>query len=142
MGTRADFYIGNNEQEPMRWLGSIGWDGDDIPDSIRKATKCKEYEKAVMEFLKGRDDATLPEEGWPWPWDNSKTTDCSYSFFFAQTFQSSYGGAWIRATEKFPSDAEYEKMKTNLPKFLDMKSKKKVQYGKKSGLITIPLGSK
>lgn len=126
----------------MRWLGSIGWDGDDIPDSIRKATKYKEYEKAVKEFLASRDDAALPEDGWPWPWDNSETTDVAYSFFFAQTFQSFYGGAWIRATEKYPGDDKYEKMKKHMPKFLDMKSKKKVQYGKKSGLIIIGIGSK
>lgn len=46
MGTRADFYVG----EEIRYLGSISWDGNDIPDSILKAETMEEFEEEVLKF--------------------------------------------------------------------------------------------
>ena len=82
MGTRADFYVGKNEQ--AEWIGSIAWGGyeydKDKNHPIAKAKTEKEYREAVKNELLSRDDATFPEMGWPWPWDNSGTTDYAYSF--------------------------------------------------------------
>jgi integrase len=36
-----------------------------------KARDRRAFRKAVKEFFAGRDDATLPEQGWPWPWEDS-----------------------------------------------------------------------
>jgi hypothetical protein len=76
MGTRADFYAGRGKD--AEWLGSIAWDGQDIPDEIRYAHDEVMFRREVAEFLSGRDDSTVPEKGWPWPWNTSATTDCSY----------------------------------------------------------------
>jgi hypothetical protein len=63
MGTRAYFYVGRGKQ--AEWIGSIAWDGDEIPDAVAKAKTEKTYRKRVAEFFADRDDATLPESGWP-----------------------------------------------------------------------------
>ena len=79
MGTRADFYVGRGEK--AEWIGSIAWDGypDGMPDSLLAATSTEGYLQEVTDFFKERDDVTLPEDGWPWPWDDSGTTDYSYT---------------------------------------------------------------
>ena len=77
MGTRADFYVNQSS-----WLGSIGFDGypDGINDVIFEATSEESFRSEVHDFLKNRQDATFPEDNWPWPWTDSKTTDFAYSF--------------------------------------------------------------
>lgn len=75
MGTRADFY----DQE-SKWLGSIAWDG--YPDGVENVVKAKtadEFLAAISEQSKRR-DWTSPERGWPWPWEDSHTTDYAYRF--------------------------------------------------------------
>src|SRR5258708_6284064 len=86
MGTRADFYAGKGKS--AEWLGSIAWDGQEIAGYIRAAKTEKNYRKAVEVFLASRDDATLPAQGWPWPWNDSGTTDCSYWFFDGQCWEA------------------------------------------------------
>ncbi len=84
MGTRADFYVG--EGKDAEWIGSVAWDGyewgelDGEPNPIADAKTEEEYRKAVSEMFAERDDATTPEMGWPWPWEDSCTTDCAYCF--------------------------------------------------------------
>ena len=80
MGTRADFYVGTDKN--AEWLGSIAWDGypGGIPDDILGARSEARYRQAVELFIEERDDGVKPEEGWPWPWDNSGTTDCAYAW--------------------------------------------------------------
>jgi hypothetical protein len=88
MGTRADFYVGKGSA--AEWIGSIAWDGyrDGIAGYILKAKTEANYRKAVEVFLKKRDDATFPEQGWPWPWDTSDTTYCSYWFFDGKCWEA------------------------------------------------------
>jgi hypothetical protein len=93
LGTRADFYIGKGKE--AEWLGSIAWDGypDGIDDDVLSATSEESYREAVTKFLTSRDDRTLPEQGWPWPWTNSRTTDYSYWFFDNKVSTSCFGHA-------------------------------------------------
>src|SRR6478736_9246390 len=81
MGTRADFYVGKGLT--AEWIGSIAWDGyrDGIDSKLLKSQTEKQFRNRVKKFLVNRNDATYPEQGWPWPWDNSSITDCSYWFF-------------------------------------------------------------
>lgn len=77
MGTRADFYIQENDK--LEWLGSIAWDGYDIGE-VANAKYKDDYRSLLNDFLSGREDATFPDMGWPWPWLNSKLTDEIYIF--------------------------------------------------------------
>jgi hypothetical protein len=80
MGTRADFYLGKGKD--AQWLGSIAWDGYPvgIDDAVLDAKTEQDYLAALSAFLAKQEDTTLPEQGWPWPWDNSCTTDYAYAF--------------------------------------------------------------
>lgn len=77
MGTRADFYVAKPDN--LEWLGSIAWDGYDI-DHVALASTEEQYRQSLEEFFAGRQDVTRPEQGWPWPWDTSETTDFGYVF--------------------------------------------------------------
>lgn len=107
MGTRADFYVGRGKK--AEWLGSIAWDGN--PDGLRKrdginllgAVTEEDYRKAVREFIGPRDDGTAPVEGWPWPWEDSNTTDYTYAWDQG-VWMSHFGSAWRDA--KGPECAE------------------------------------
>ena len=134
MGTRADFYVG--EGESAEWLGSIAWDG--YPEGINKAllssTTEAEFRRLVTEWAAARKDFTAPESGWPWPWDNSQTTDFAYAFLDGKVRASSFGHPWFDPLNP-PEDSEED-----LPKivFPDMKNRKNVQFGgDKSGVIVV-----
>ena len=94
MGTRADFYVGRGEQ--AEWLGSIGWDGypSGIPDTVLNAHHEAAYRAAVAAFFATRDDVTLPEQGWPWPWNDSRITDYAYAFDEGGVYYSYFGHDW------------------------------------------------
>ena len=103
MGTRADFYVRDNSQDKaMYWLGSIGWDGypDGIDNPILKATDLEDFKREVGSFL-GREDATCNKEGWPWPWEDSNTTDYSYVFDMTEkiVFISAFGCPYFTLKE-------------------------------------------
>jgi len=92
MGTRADFYI--ERDKTLEWCGSVCWDGYDVvhssiedknnPSFVKYATTEEDYLEAISNYSKERiemsSDWISPSEGWPWPWDNSHNTDCSYVF--------------------------------------------------------------
>ena len=52
MGTRADFYIRQDNQ--MKWLGSKGYDGypDGIEEKVLKSTTAEGFEAETETFLK------------------------------------------------------------------------------------------
>ena len=89
MGTRADFYVGIGEN--AEWLGSVGYDGypDGIDKSIFRYKTEKTYRKNVRKFLESEDHGTVPENGWPWPWQDSHLTDYSYAFVDGKVMCSS-----------------------------------------------------
>ncbi len=94
MGTRADFYI--KRENEIKWLGSVAWDGYDIHEmeeldshtsaqnmscwKVKQAKTEEEFQLAVNNYFSLRDDARLAEDGWPWPWEDSNTTDRAYVF--------------------------------------------------------------
>lgn len=115
MGTRADFYVGYGKD--AKWIGSVGWDGyewaEDSDCNLVKATTQESFLSAVASIFEGRDDVSLPENGWPWPWDDSGLTDYAYYF----------------DGNKVCWDDRYD--------WPDMSDIKNVQLGKKSGLIVV-----
>jgi hypothetical protein len=134
MGTRADFYIGKGKK--AEWLGSIAWDGypKGIPTVLLKQTSAKGFRANVTKFLASRDDSILPEQGWPWPWEDSCITDYAYAFEHGKVSTSSFGSKWFDPLKEQPE---------NLPKttiFPNMKDVQKVDFGKRSGIIIISAG--
>lgn len=136
MGTRADFYVGRGES--AEWLGSIAWDGypGGIPAAIRAAIREHVYREHVAEFLAERDDATLPEHGWPWPWDDSHLTDCVYAFDEGRVW-SEFRGRWIPADEPEPEEEDEPDVRPSGIVFPNMANRKRVTLGRRSGLIVI-----
>lgn len=130
MGTRADFYIGRGAA--AEWLGSIAWDGypEGIPSDVLKASNQKAFKKALATFTQDRADFSKPDDGWPWPWDNSATTDYAYAFDGKHVWGSSFGGKWFDTRRKQP-----EEPKGKTPTFPGMSKRKNIQYGKRSGLL-------
>lgn len=148
MGTRADFYVGKGKS--ARWIGSIAWDGyrDGIPDDVKQAETSRQFRAAVRRFFKDRDDVTLPDMGWPWPWECSDTTDCSYWFFDGQVwdahrdYDNDSGDFYVPCSRNEPqTDSERARKrffrgceKIDYP---DMTARKNVAMGNRSGLIVI-----
>lgn len=148
MGTRADFYVGRGPS--AEWLGSIAWDGYDITGfKIEEAKTEKTFRKRVAAFLASRDDATLPAQGWPWPWEDSTLTDEVYAFDKGQLWNArGYPDSrWFKMDEQFRGDADEQperfakwEAKHEIATFPNMKDKQKVTLGKRSGMIAIGVG--
>lgn len=151
MGTRADFYVGRGTD--AEWLGSIAWDG--YPDGVFNGTReDKEYlpssiddeqwwRTAVAEWLSQRDDRTLPEQGWPWPWDDSNTTDYAYAFDAGKVWGNGFGHGWFVVAEGEPRDDKGERTAPDEKPtpFPNMADRKNVRMDRGSGLIVIPMSS-
>lgn len=115
MGTRADFYVVSGKE--AEWIGSIAWDGyewaEDKESALAKASTEAEFREEVRTILAGRDDATFPKMGWPWPWNDSGTTD--YAYYFKD------GAVHWDDRENWP----------------DMSALKKTTFGKRSGIMVV-----
>lgn len=95
MGTRADFYVGTGPD--AEWLGSITYDGypDGNPAPIFKAKSLRSYRSAVEKILADPEiRSTRPAEGWPWPWEDSRTTDYAYTWVDGKVKLSGFGERW------------------------------------------------
>ena len=122
MGTRADFYIGTGNN--AEWLGSVAWDGYQWDEYDNGKGECalmsaiyeEEFRAAVEEIKKERDDFTSPEQGWPWPWETSDTTDYVYYLNRGKVKAKTWGGGL-----KWPN----------------MKDRQNVTFGKRSGVMLI-----
>jgi hypothetical protein len=132
MGTRADFYIGRGKD--AKWLGSIAWDGmpEHIPANLLNSKTKTTFIKR-LKALETRDDWTSPFMGWPWPWDNSQTTDYAYAFDAGTVWASSFGHAWFDPLGPESDDADDEDF--GKEEFPNMAEGAKVTYGKRSGVI-------
>ncbi len=137
MGTRADFYIGRTDQ--AEWIGSIAFDGypsgiDHDAFAVFRATTEDSYRAAVKAMFADRGDVTLPPMGWPWPWNDSGTTDYAYAFDGGTVYGSCFGAPWFEVRAGDPDDGT-ETGPT--PTFPDMSAYKNVAYGPRSGVIIV-----
>ena len=133
MGTRADFYVGRGAE--AEWLGSIAWDGypDGNPEPVLGTATEEAYRAAVGRMLdEERDHATLPDMGWPWPWNDSATTDFAYAWDDG-VWISSFGHSWVKAGEYDPDDDSGAKDAT----FPDMAARKALTLGPRSGVLVL-----
>lgn len=136
MGTRADFYIKKTTDEKPVWVGSIAWDGhpESIDEPVLRATNETEFTNGLKAFFSERNDVTLPERGWPWPWEDSRTTDFSYILMpEGKVMASCFGHPLF---DPF-SDNDQEDTIKMVDFFPDMSAFKNVRYDKGSGLIII-----
>lgn len=141
MGTRADFYVGKE------WIGSLAFDGYRIHEMqedhshksednlccwrIKTATTEAEFRDAVHHLGLVNEDWTKPEQGWPWPWEDSRTTDRAYVFDGAKTVAYAWG------KEIVPGDDEAEGPEPS-EGWPDMSSVQNVVVGtKRDGVIVV-----
>lgn len=147
MGTRVDFYVGRGKK--AEWIGSAAYDG--YPEGIVLSTPTGgsnpfpkgehlfdskteyEFRDRVQQYFSNREDVSLPTDGWPWPWEDSQTTDYSYAFDGSEVFASCFGHEWFDPHEQRP-DGNHDTVKVEFP---NMKEKQKVTLGKRSGLLIL-----
>lgn len=141
MGTRADFYVGRGEK--AEWLGSVAYDGNPVNfKKILETTTESAYRAAVNEELKGRDDATLPEVGWPWPWTTSEISDYAYAFDTDKVWHTTNlrdfgaGKHWMLPGRARDEDG-YLRDESGLERCIwpDMSDVQKVTLGQRSGAM-------
>lgn len=151
MGTRADFYIRKEDQ--MQWLGSIAWDGyvSGIDQKVLTSQNEEDFKFNLNNFFSSRSDVTLPSDGWPWPWGNSKLTDCCYVYESGRVMRMyDHDGNYddhkteclfVRALAKTydnEKDEDIEPSETWSFRVPDMKSIQNIATGnKKSGMLII-----
>lgn len=151
MGTRGDFYIGRGKD--AEWLGSTAWDSypggldeeSDVSRTMLRATTEEQFREGVAKMAKVRDDFTPASNGWPWPWDDSATTDYAFAFEDGKVFASGFGRPWFEVDpesdhygEPVDPDDEHEPA-TQGPKpvFPNMRERKNVRLDGGSGLIVL-----
>lgn len=162
MGTRADFYLGRGET--AEWLGSVAWDGypdgivphgeeferivSSLPPSCKTiewpagqhlfdSTTEAEFRERLERFFLYRDDVSRPADGWPWPWDNSGTTDYAYAFDAGAVWATAYDGTWFEAAGDEPDEEAEEESPIKRKRCIwpDMSKYKATTFGPRSGLI-------
>lgn len=135
MGTRADFYIGR-DPATMEWLGSIGWDGypDGTPEPVLNC-KTEQAFKEAVEFIRISEgsDFTTPAQGWPWPWNDSGTSDYAYAFENGEVYYTVGDNWWKHSDGPEPDDEPNDPC----AKFPDMTARKNVRLDGGSGMIII-----
>lgn len=138
MGTRADFYTRN--EKSMEYLGSIAFDGYEIDDNVLQAKTEQSFREELAKFFSDRNDYSVPEQhGWPWPWNDSRTTDYSYVFENGKVLASNWGRALYdpliqQADENGGDEQDEQKLDNFWP---DMSALKNVRFDKGSGLLII-----
>jgi hypothetical protein len=143
MGTRADFYVGKGSD--AEWIGSIAWDGypEGIAPRIFTAKTEKTYRKRVEAFFENdRNDVTRPKDGWPWPWEDSCTTDYAYTFHKGKVYVSSFGARYIpfktfKRVNASETLSEKWMEKDRKETFPNMKERQKVTLGRRCRWMVI-----
>jgi hypothetical protein len=139
MGTRADFYVGRGEN--AEWLGSIAYDG--YPDGVfNKPYPVEWTEGEWRDFVKfelsKKDHFSSPEDGWPWPWEDSRTTDYAYALDGDAIWVSPFGRSWLRLHEEVEHDEDASPRAKDAV-FPNMKDKQAVTLGPRSGVLVFGL---
>lgn len=154
MGTRVDFYVGRGPQ--AEWLGSYPYDGypEGVADVIKRATDEKAFRAAVLDKCSD-DRGSLPEHGWPWPWEDGNLTDYSYAFDGGAVYVTNFGRGWLSMAERDEREAAWkawdalpdaERAKVPEPEVFsdkktcawpDMKKGARPTFGPRSGLLIL-----
>lgn len=138
MGTRADFYVGRGKD--AQWIGSVAMDGypDGFDrDGLLNATTEQQFREAVAAEIASRNDGTTPEQGWPWPWDDSHTSDYAYAFDGGMVF-GTFSGHWFDAVAAAEDGDKEDEAADDTPvEFPNMAERKNVTFSARSGLIVI-----
>jgi hypothetical protein len=103
-----------------------------VPKPLLAVTSEEEFRHVLGGILES-EDATLPYMGWPWPWDDSQTTDFSYAYDDG-VWISCFGYRWDKP-EDYDPDADDAVKTTVFPKFGGQEQK--VDMGKRSGVMII-----
>ena len=138
MGTRADFWIGYGPE--ASWLGSVAWDGDQWLQPELAALKSEAaFRQFVQDILAGDDSATRPEQGWPWPWEDSTTTDYAYVFEQPTKVAAKQTGhvvvykfgtrVWAKGKHLANGRKQYD--------WRNMRDVQQIDFGQRSGLIIL-----
>ena len=114
MGTRVDFYVGKGLS--AKWIGSIGNDGfrpskggaQGVGLALINAKTETKFRSAIRKLMDKFSDHVPAEKGWPWPWDDSSITDCSYWFFDNQVWDvhckfEPCGPVWVPCSDPEPN---------------------------------------
>jgi hypothetical protein len=126
VGTRADFYIGRGND--AQWLGSVAFDGYQwaAPDCpLLAATTPDAFIGAVSAIATMRPDFTCPDQGWPWPWNDSRMTDYAYVLHDGAVHVYNFG--------RPIADLAAEEVDW----FPDMSAIKNVAFGGRSGMLVV-----
>lgn len=138
MGTRADFYVGLGES--AEWLGSLAFDGypDGEPAVLLAAQSESEWRAKVAALIASLDDGTRPDQGWPWPWEDSRTTDYAYAWTPDGLLASAFGHRWFDPTQPEPEPEDDESLSPKAAVFPNMKDRMNVALdNKRSGLLIL-----
>ena len=135
MGTRADFYVGR-DVDSMEWIGSIPMNG--YPTGHPRAylaPKMTETEfRAAVAAMVAAHCGTRPDQGWPWPWSDSTTTDRQYLWDGGEVWVTAWGHHEVRFTgNELPPD-HCDGSEREWP---DMTHVQTVVLGPRSGLIIL-----
>lgn len=136
MGTRADFYVGRGKN--AEWLGSIAYDGNPetrLPEL--EATDEAGYRACVEKILSDEDRATRPDQGWPWPWNDSGGTDCAYAWDGGEVWSAWFGARWLIRAQALDPERDGAELGKDTCVFPDMSARKNVTFGRRSGLLVI-----
>lgn len=137
MGTRADYYIGRGLD--AEWIGSTGYDG--CPTGLPKdydLLNCKteqEFRSKIETMKAGESSFTSPEQGWPWPWDDSKISEYAYAFDNGEVYYTVGDNRWWKASDGEPTEEDRDREDLPAAVFPDMSSRKNVTMGQRSGLM-------
>lgn len=144
MGTRADFYI--RTTDTLEWQGSVALDGYDVEEmkpehttksarnksclDVRTASTEQEFRSALQAYFSHRDDVTTPDQGWPWPWEDSTTTDRAYVFSDGKVTCFAWGKEIVSGDD----DVEGPEPVGGWP---DMTGTQNVTLGRRSSVIVV-----
>lgn len=140
MGTRADFFVGIGPN--AEWIGSTSYDGDrhGWGRGPLAATSEAEFRAAVEEMLSNPQALTTrPEEGWPWPWNDFRTSDYAYAWDPARGIPvASSGRTWVTVAEmEADSDCIYTGERLRDDEVPDMRKVPRGDVMGKSGLMIL-----
>lgn len=137
MGTRADFYVGRGKD--AEWLGSIAMDGyhgapgHPLETGLIRATSEDQYRAIIAKMMVEISHATPPELGWPWPWEDSNTTDYAYAFDGGKVHANCFGHGWYDPCIVDDDESRPDSRPTDFPKMTPPDN----PFHDRSGLIII-----